>query len=178
METSNIIALSSAVVALCALIATGYQIYLSHRHDRLIVEPFPVWSESYLQEDSGTYLVFTLMNHGQGPALMEDRWFELDGNKFESDFNGSDLVEAVTKQVFGQKVLWQLRQSSLCGKTNVLPAGGELVVAKIYFPQRDKDGVRAALATCPEVDLMVVYSSLYKERKRFSALHGIEALKS
>lgn len=178
METSDIIAASSAVVALCALAATGYQTHLSHRHDKLSVQPILVWSESYVQEDHGTFLTFKLMNHGQGPALVKDRWFEVDGKRFESELGGSDLVEAVARKLLGSRVQWYLRESGLPGKAIALPAGAETIVAKTYFPKRDKEGVRTVLATCPTVDLIFQYDSLYKEGRTFSALRGVTSQKS
>lgn len=176
METSDIIAICSAVVAMFAVGATIYQARLSHRHDRLTAQPFLAWSESYVQEDHGTFLTFSLTNHGQGPAIIKDRWFEIDGKRFESDLGGSDLVELVTREVLGDRVEWRLHHSGLLAKAVVLPAGAEFVIARIYFPKRDKEGVRAVLALCPEIDLKVKFESLYKEVKIFSALHGFQAL--
>lgn len=176
METSDLIAICSVIAAACAVGATLYQSRLSHRHDRLTVQPFLAWSDSYLQENHGTFLTFALKNHGQGPAIIKDRWFDIDGKRFASDLGGSDLVEEVARAVLSDRAEWHLRQSGLLAKTVVLPAGAEFNIARIYFPGRDKEGVRAVFALCPEIDLKVRFESLYGETKFFSALHGTEVL--
>lgn len=174
METSDVVAICSAIAAASAVVATIYQSRLSHRHDRLTVQPFLAWSEDYVQETHGTHLTFTIKNHGQGPAIIKERWFEIDAKRFATDVGGSDLVEEMAHAVLGNRAEWYLRQSGLIAKTAILPAGTEFTVARIYFPGRDKESVRAVFALCPEIDLKVRFESLYGEAKSFSALHGTE----
>lgn len=172
VNASELIALCSLVVAVTAVAATIYQARLSHRHDKLTVQPFLAWGESFVQEDHGTTLSMSVENCGQGPAIIKDRWFEIDGKRFDSELDGSDLVAEVARRLVGDGARWHVQHTGLVGRQSALPAGARFVIAQVFFPGIDRTAVLVALKGGPEVDLLIEHESLHRERTTFSALHG------
>jgi hypothetical protein len=67
LDTSDAIALSSAVVALCALGISLWQGYVSRRHSILSVQPHVELVITYTQSS----MTVSLKNGGLGPAFIE-----------------------------------------------------------------------------------------------------------
>lgn len=172
VNASEIIAFCSLVVAVTAVAATIYQARLSHRHDKLTVQPFLAWDESFVQQDQGTTLRMSVENCGQGPAIIKDRWFEIDGERFDSELDGSDLVAEVARRLVGDRARWYAQHTGLVGRQSALPAGARFVIAQVFFPGIDRAAVLSVLKDGPEFDLVIEHESLHRERTRFSALHG------
>ena len=88
--------LSSALIALCALGFTYWQVCISRRYNKLSVIPYlTTWSN--LEYEKGTYTV-NIMNNGVGPALIKSFQIFVDGQKV--DGYGLGLIEKALTILF------------------------------------------------------------------------------
>lgn len=82
MNTDNIIALSTAIIALAAVGIAIWQGYLNRAHFRLSVKPHIVVHWAILP---GQPVTFTMTNNGLGPAIIKKFFVVIDGKEFNAD---------------------------------------------------------------------------------------------
>lgn len=168
MTTSDVIACAAAFIALCALFTTYWQARLAKTHNRLIVRPLLVWHSHKDTSDAGTEVTFKLRNCGVGPALVKDRYFCLNGERFQIGKQSDIQILDLANLALGQSCEYKLRAHGLPGNNSAIQTGSELIIAKILFCNADSAKVDTILAQVGKVEFRVEYESLYNEPLVFS----------
>lgn len=161
MDTSDIIATCSTVIAICAVSATIWQGILTRTHNRLSVRPHLARSENREFENDSATISYTVRNVGAGPALISERYFLYKGKRFVPADTHIHLVQAMVRELLGTKHPHALRHFGLPGA--VLASGDEQVIARIVFPKCSPEQLNALLKSLPEFRLCIHYSSIYQE---------------
>ncbi len=169
MTSSDIIALSSAITAACALFATFWQAWLSYKHNRLSVRPKLVWHVTR-RDSPNSGIAFAVRNLGLGPAVIRERYFSKDNTRFVPPMAQTDEVKAFVAHAFGQQqVHYALKQFGLPGKDAAIPGQGEVVIADIEFPALPFAQLDTIVLLAGDVAFHVKYESLYGERFELEA---------
>jgi len=153
--------LAATFIAGCALIATLWQAHLSRTHNRLTVRPIMVMERQREVTDTGIELIYHLKNHGIGPAIIEDRFFVLNGHRFEAATVSGDEILELSEVLLKDKIYYFLREHGLPGKKTTIPQNGGHVIARIYFPNVATQQLDSTLAHLGEVQFSLKYKSLY-----------------
>lgn len=166
LSNSDWIAMSSAVIAVCAFFATAWQAWLTRKHNRLTVTPRITSSTDTTINDNHIEIKLTVRNVGVGPALVEGRYFTIDGEKFSA--NGQELVPAICSTVFGTAFRYRIAQDGMIGGKGIIPAGSEIVIAKLIFPDLGPQAKPAVFGAASRANFVVKYKCLYGRRFTFS----------
>jgi hypothetical protein len=165
MNNSDYIALASAIVSICALFATGWQGWHAYQHNRLSVKPHVVWHISHSSVgQNGSSISFSVKNLGLGPAIIKDRYLSIDGRKFKPPGLATDEVRDFTKECFGQKIKYILRQFGLPGIESAIASSQEITIATIELPETSFDNIHTAIDYAGSIGFHMVYESIYKQR--------------
>lgn len=162
MTSSDIIATCSLVVAALALIATFWQGWLTHRHNRLSVRPLLVWHIDRRNCKGSCSITFLVKNLGIGPAVIKDRYFTKDNSRFNPNIS-TDEVGEFLKYAIKDKIKYELKRYGLPGKGSAIPSQVEFVVAEIDFPELPGDKFWSVNHLLGGIDFRVDYESMYKE---------------
>ena len=163
MITADLIATCSVVVAVAAVGATFFQQRATHKHNKLSVRPLLTWHSSRRAENEGTYVTYSLRNHGLGPAVVKDRYFSKDTMRFQPPNLAIDEVTAFIDTVLGNKVRYQLRTYGLPGVEAAIPSQGEIVIGQLFFPGLPAEQLGLVEQLAGEVHFHVHYESMYRE---------------
>ena len=156
--------IAATFIAACALIATVWQAHLTRKHNRLSVRPILVWERSRIVRNDGIELIYSVRNHGVGPAIIRDRFFLLKGNRFSTeDAHGDEILE-LSQALLKDKIQYFLLQHGLPGTKTTIPQNGEHVIARVYFPSITSLQLEATLGELDEVTFCLNYASLYNKR--------------
>jgi hypothetical protein len=166
LTSSDWIAISSAAIAILAFFATAWQAWLAWVHNRLSVTPCITSNTDSTTTDNGLEVKLTVKNVGVGPALIDERYFEIDGQKFNP--NGQDLVVAVCTTVFGNAFKYHIAQNGMFGGKATLPSGAEIVIARLVFPGLTPDAKLAIMGASSRANFVVKYKSLYGKKFAFT----------
>lgn len=172
MTASDYIAICSVFIAMCAVYATYWQTQHSRRHSELSVRPLLCWHKKKKTTDAGCIVTFTVKNLGLGPAIVRKRFFTVGSEKFDVEPDDDGLVETVASKAIGDKFVFRVLQSGTPGEGSALPSSGDFLIAELLFAGMGTNAAEAALRSLPDLDFVVEYESMYKERFRLSALHG------
>ncbi len=108
MDWPVIIGISSAVIALCALIFTIRQFAQARKHSRLSFRPhLTTWTDQDAAKGSWG---LELLNNGLGPAIIETFVVKVDGKNISGD--GAEPIEKALKILF-PNFAYHARQSYL-----------------------------------------------------------------
>lgn len=153
--------ISSAVIALCALVFSICQGMQARKHNRLSVRPdLTTWEEK--DAEKGFYGV-ELINNGIGPAVIEEFSVKVDGKLVSGD--GSEPIVKAMKIVL-PNLQYQSQQSYL-GKGYVMAPKEQRTVFAVQFlghPLPSMEFVEHAIKRC---NLEITYKSFYGEKFRF-----------
>lgn len=163
MSATDVIATCSVLVAVLAFLATAWQGWLAHRHNRLSVRPHLVWHISRRNDQSSCGIVYSLRNLGLGPAVVLDRYFTKDGVRFAPTGLKTDEVPAFVAFALGNRVHYAVRAFGLPGKNAAIPSQGEVVVADLDFPGATSDQLKVVEELAGHVAFYVKYESMYEE---------------
>lgn len=169
MTPADKIALAAAVIAACAFFATVWQAYLAYRHNRLSVRPLLVWHFEKSTSELGTEAKFRVSNCGVGPAIVKERFFTVNGQRFQTKAASSDQVLELAQHLFASRFQYSLLQHGLPGIEAAIPPGGEFVIARLLFPNANSSMVEAMLEQAGPVGFCIRYESLYEEPYVFLA---------
>lgn len=146
LSTETKIALSVAVIALCALCVSMWQGYTSREHDRLSVKPHMVISFDY--DDTGAG--FTMSNGGVGPAIIRSFAVCVDSKPAKSWFDVGEIIG------FQKPFPWFIRVPS--PHTSWMP--GE---PKKIFLVSSSPAIQILKANHNRIVVSICYCSLYDE---------------
>lgn len=122
------------------------------------MRPHLVWSidRNYSNED--LTITFTLLNQGIGPALIRDRYFELDGKRFHADD-----VEVLAKTILEGQFSYHVTKNGLPGIGSSMPPSGKVVIAKVAIDIKVPEDRKKVEAILNRTSFKVRYESLYQE---------------
>jgi len=166
LSTSDVISLSSAVIALCALFATFWQAWLAHRHNRLSVKPLLVWHVERLNTSAAARVSYVVRNLGLGPALVQERFFTHNGLRFYPPALASDEVQAFAQHVFGDKIEYRLHRFGLPGVGAAIAPGDQVIIAELEFPSLSAAQLPIAIEVAGQLAFHVGYKCLYGRSQR------------
>ncbi len=169
MSSSDIIATCSVIVAVVALVATFWQAWLAHKHNRLSVRPLLIWHSSRTNNAHSSRIAFSVKNHGLGPAIVEERYFTKDGSRFIPTGPKTDEVGEFLAHVVGTKLQYRLHTYGLPGKESAIPSQAEIVIADVEFPSLAPSSFSVLEQLVGEVDFHVEYHSLYEKKFHLKA---------
>ena len=153
------------VIAICALVATFWQAYISRQHNKLSVKPYlTTWTNL---QDNETSLIFTvdILNNGVGPALIKS--FQIYVNEQEIKGKEDELVKKAFKILFPTYPSEPDYAYMTTGY--MMPPGGEchLVTATFSAPIASvKEEIEYAKGS---VRIVIQYESIYQEQQTFDS---------
>jgi hypothetical protein len=162
MEPSDVIATCSVVVATLAFIATLWQGWHTHRHNRLSVRPLLKWHINRNNGKNHCAVKFVVKNLGLGPAVIKERYFTHDNSRFKPNVP-TDEVGEFLKKVIGKRINYELRAYGLPGCGAAIPSQSEVVIADIVFPDLPPDELWSIEHITGELDFHIAYESMYEE---------------
>ena len=130
------------IIALSALFVSIWQIKVTHKHNRLSVQPYL----DYHLEQSDSTLTVEFSNQGFGPAIVKQITYSYQGKTYNSleDFlnESGEVSNRLGSYQYGE---------------NTIIASGERKLL-IYLKNREVRGVRVNM----------VYESVYEDQKEFT----------
>jgi hypothetical protein len=98
LSSEAITGIASAVIALCALFFTVWQVTVIRRHNKLSVTPhLTTW---YHSDDENNRYQIELLNNGIGPALIKSFLIQVDGQSINGE--ASEPIKKALKILFPQ----------------------------------------------------------------------------
>ena len=110
---------------------------------------------------------FVIKNAGVGVALVTDRYFTFEGNRFVPQ-QSDNLVEELCAVVFKKFIPYQVASTGVFGKEAKIPPGSEITVARLVFSNAHPNLKEVVIGLTSKIEFVVEYESLYKEKFRFS----------
>ncbi len=169
MNSTDVIAICSVVVAAMAFLATWWQAWLAHRHNRLSVRPLLVWHIARNSTDTSSSIRYSVRNLGLGPTVIRDRYFLKDSRRFAPLPLKTDEVAAFVASLLGNKVNYRLRQFGLPGKDAAIPSQSEFVIADVEFPGASPQQLEIIEELVGDAAFRINYESMYREAFEFRA---------
>ncbi|MEJ2192146.1 MAG: hypothetical protein P8Y39_07305 [Nitrospirota bacterium] len=163
MNWSAITGISSAVIALCALVFSIWQGKQTQKHNKLSFLPhLTTWTQS--DPEKGLYTA-ELMNNGTGPAVIESYSIMVDGKRMPGD---RDQIENALKIILPQPLYpsYTARHSYLGKDASLSPKERFTIVSIQFHDPFQKEFVEKAL---DRADLEISYKSFYEEKFHFSS---------
>ncbi|PTU65137.1 hypothetical protein DB032_09450 [Chromobacterium sp. Panama] len=147
------------VVAILAMIATGWQAWLTRRHNKLSVRPaLAGWEE--LEEEELCY-AFSLSNNGIGPAFIKSFLIFVDGKQVEG--TGSTLVQKVSQLLF-QGMSPRLGPWSVLVPGYYMRADEKMPIVTVTFRTEHSSVFHEVLRSARQrVRIIIKYESMYGE---------------
>ncbi|MGQ5524137.1 hypothetical protein ACUHMQ_12855 [Chitinimonas sp. PSY-7] len=159
MTTSDIIAASAALIALCSFYVAKKQAELAREHNRLSVRPF---LGIYRKEFGNHPIEYSVENRGIGPAVIKRFHVLIDGKEVIAPHGNyihaaMDMLGLDRNEVSGH----------LLGVNEVLKAGQEVVL--VQFPNSDtnKSLHKELLGKLPRMKFKILYESIYEEKYEY-----------
>ena len=162
MDWSNIIGISSVIIAVCALLLSVWQGYLARRHNRLSVLPHLV-SEKLAKSQEG-FFSFVLVNNGLGPAVIRSFKVSVDGSIIEG--GSMSKIEAAVKELpLNQK--FEPIYNDL-GAGYVVASGEKTTILELKFIEYDPNQWPSINEALNRMELIISYESFYGDKYRFT----------
>jgi hypothetical protein len=163
MEDQELIGITSAAVALCALAFSLWQASQARKHNRLSVKPhLTTWVH---RDDEKGRLVLDLINNGLGPAIIEHFFVTLDGVSL-----GHDSLEGI------EKLLQKLFPDTPYGASYAALEPGYAMASKerctivdVRFHNKPFPTAEVVEKAIKRGRLEVTYRSFYEEQFRMSS---------
>ena len=157
MDWQVITAISSTVIALCALGFSVWQAAQARKHNRLSFRPhLTTWT--HRNPEKGFYAV-ELINNGLGPAVIEEFLLKVDGKRISGD--GAESIEKALKIVF-PNLSYQSHQSYVAKGYSMVPKERCTVVA-VQFLAPQLPSPEFVEHAFDRSDLKISYKSFYEE---------------
>lgn len=153
--------IASAIIALCALALTLWQIVVTRCHNKLSVTPhLTTWSHS--DEGNNRYQI-DLLNNGIGPARIKSFSIQVDGQAVDGE--GTEPIEKALKILFPQYRYQPLYQAYVAnGYMMSAKESRPLVIIQFSGPQAPKpEEVNHAIR---KARLIIDYESIYGDKHR------------
>jgi len=152
MDSSDVIAVCAAFIALSATGVSIWQGYLNRVHFRLSVRPHVTvhWNNT-----SDGRSIFTMFNNGLGPAIIRSFSIEINGQEIKD--SGSGIIYEALKSL-GVGALEC--KSFVPSEGEAYAVNSQLVLMDLYDLGEKHEKVKAALAL---MKFKIAYTSIYNE---------------
>jgi isopentenyl phosphate kinase len=160
IDSSTVIAISSAVVAVLAMIATFWQADIARKHNKLSVRPFMEHREERLH---GEQIMIAIVNHGLGPAIYQSVFFNLSSSSDILSIN--DFHKYIALKLKPSKM--QFRINTFQGKT-VFPPEKEVQLLTFLLSEEDNENFEIIKGVLDQTTIHISYTSLYDEYFTYS----------
>lgn len=154
VSSSDLVAMTSAFIALLALFATIYSSLLQRKHNRLSSKPA---LNTVIDEPNRSIY---LANHGLGPAFLVQAEAVLDGKVYnlliekESDAFSNQLCDGISSDT---EYNWMILE-----RNAAIAAGAEQIMLKL---RSDSDSEWKAIhEAIDRTSIKITYESVYKEK--------------
>lgn len=154
-NASLVIAISSPIIATCALVSTIWNARAARKHDKLSVMPY--LTKEYLIEDG--YFYFKLSNLGLGPAIIKSFDLSFDGKHY---VNSNALVR-ILELLFRDYEKFE-REGTMWGVGSVIPANKSEVLLEVKFSGTKKPSEKEINLRLKKLSLVINCESIYKEK--------------
>ena len=162
LQNSDVIAISSAAIAILALFATLWQAQVARTHSRLSVRPLV---EHNFSRNHGDTLGFTLQNCGLGPAIIHEL-------KLQPEYEAAWLSLAEYREMllakFQDKGLLN-ESNTFTGHAAILPNTEILMLRFSGFKESTGD-FDLVLKAFRETTVRVIYRCMYGHEYSYSAI--------
>lgn len=148
---------AAEIIALCALLFTGYSTYATRRHDRLSVKPHLTTFVHRSQKPGEGFLAISLLNNGLGPALIDSYEILIDGSPLK--IKNSNEAEKPLREVLGS--LNFNHSVTVLGKQYSMPANERKDILILQFEAKTNTDFESVEEKLNRFDLVVKYRSMY-----------------
>ena len=160
LNSSDIIAISSAVIATLALLATFWQAHIARRHNRLSIQPF---LEHRQERIPGQHISVAIINHGLGPALLESVFFTISSNKAKLSID--EFLDHILLAMKPTEGAWET--ITFQGKSTI-PSGREVPLIRLELAATDEENFHIINERLNESTIHIVYRCLYGKHAAYS----------
>ena len=158
MAIEETVAISSAVIALCALIFSFWQAKITRDHNKISVKPhLTTWNT--IGHENGSYAVHVL-NNGIGPALIKKFEIRVDDKVISGE--GTKPIEKALKILFPNQP-YQSHNSHM-GNNFALGAKENCRVTSIQFKEGFNMNPEQVEHAFNRADLIIEYESFYGKK--------------
>lgn len=154
------------IIALASLVLSIYTLIQTRKHTRLSVVPHLDWNHSKERSNEGITFRSVLRSTGPGPAIIMDRWFELDGKRYQTEL--ADPVEELAAICLKGKTPYFVRKHGVPGAGTIMPPGSEICIVEVFIPKMTADQEKYFDAWAARADFAARYQSLHGEPFNFS----------
>jgi hypothetical protein len=161
-------AICSAFIALCALFATIWQSRATIHHNKISVRPHLIWHTSRNNLPGKCVVTFSIKNHGLGPAIIRNRFFTLNGERYRPNVAMNEVEEFIN-HAFGKRINLTVLRYGLPGGDASMLQGGDFVIAEISFNDIPSDKLWSLEHIVGNIDFIANYESLYGEKFKLQA---------
>lgn len=160
LSNSDIIAISSAIIAVLALLTTLWQGYIARKHNRLSIRPFLEHRQARIE---GQYVTVSIINRGLGPAMLESVFFTISSNRKKLTID--EFLDHIVLGMKPTKGAWET--VIFQGKTSI-PPGTEVVLIKLELTADDHENLRIIDERLNDATIHIVYRCLYGKRATYT----------
>ncbi len=155
---------SATIIAICALLLTVIQAYISRKHNRLSVKPSLTVS-TYAEYDApNRYVcVIELINAGLGPAIVDDYIIVYDGKEYYFT-NHEEFFSLIYDDVFPDNCIYKDDYFYLFRYGSVIPAGESQEILEISFHFKDDDELKVIQEKIKKFSLKIKHHSIYDQK--------------
>lgn len=153
MSNSDIIAISSAIIALLAMCATFWQGYVARKHSRLSVRPH---LDGYVQSYPAKPLYIEIKNVGLGPAIIESFSISFDSATYE--LTNTSLPKFISEEFKRHPfpIEWVI-----LGHDTPLGAGQTIRLLQFTPPLNDQELCKKAVQLLHRFQFTIKYKCFY-----------------
>lgn len=130
-----------------AFFATAWQAWLAWVHNRLTVKPQISSKRDTTITDQGIEIKMTIKNFGVGPALVIDRYFTVNGERFNP--HEGYVVVSICEKILSGILKYKILRNGMFGGKAVLAPGEEIVIVQLFFPDAGPDEEKKILFSVP-----------------------------
>lgn len=160
LSSSDIITISSAVIATLALLATFWQAHIARRHNRLSIQPF---LEHRQDRIPGEHISVSIINHGLGPALLESVFFTISSSKDKLSID--EFLDHILLAMKPTEGAWET--GTFQGKSTI-PSGKEIHLIKLELAATDDENFQIINDRLNDSTIHIVYRCLYGKHTVYS----------
>jgi hypothetical protein len=154
---------SGIIIALCALVLTIWQAFLTRTHNKLTVKPYlTTWSTMAGNED---FYQVDLMNNGVGPALIQSFRVYVDNQELLG--TESDLIDTAIKMLFSQSGYDS--HNAFLSKGYMMAANDRHELIKIKFSNPNVPRVEEVENAYKRIRIVIEYVSIYNDKYAFDS---------
>ena len=162
LTNSDVIAITSVVIALLAFWATFWQAHMTRIHNMLSVAPM---LEHRIESYTEDHLSLAIVNVGFGPGILEKVEFR-DMSQGNQVLDADRLVDKLILAMQSSKAMWE--QTNYIGETAFEPGkSSEIFRLKLsnQFPA-DKETLEKILK---KIQMVIEYRCIYGKKRRYVA---------